>query len=86
VPPGSPLSSWPRTPAPDGTRTAELDLLTHLCGQTPQQLSDLLGQLSRSGFLSSWHDVRSEGEVLWQLGRSPATTLDGRSRDHSYRA
>ncbi|MFD3564084.1 hypothetical protein ACFWVU_31160 [Streptomyces sp. NPDC058686] len=71
---------------PDGTGTAELDLLTHLCGQTPQQLSDPLGRLSRSGFLPSWHDVRSEGEVLRPWGRSPATTLDGRSRDHSCRA
>lgn len=71
---------------PDGTGTAELDLLMHLCGQTPRQLNDLLDLLTRSRILSSWHDIRSEGEVLWQLGRPPSTTLDGRSRDHSCRA
>jgi hypothetical protein len=71
---------------PDGTGTAERDLLTHLCGQTPQQLSDLLGQLARTRCLSSWRDLRSEGEVAWQLDRPPSTTLEDRSRSHSCHA
>ncbi|WP_157869024.1 hypothetical protein [Streptomyces atriruber] len=55
---------------PDGTGAAELDLLTHLCGQTPQQLSDLLGQLSRSGLLLGCHHPRQQDEVSWQVDDS----------------
>ncbi len=64
----------------DGTGAVEMDLLTHLCGQTPQQLGGLLGQLVRSRFLSSWRDVRAEDEVSWQLGahrRHPSTAGRG---------
>ncbi|MFJ8932075.1 MULTISPECIES: hypothetical protein [unclassified Streptomyces] len=71
---------------PDGTGTAERDLLTHLCGQATHQLSDLFDQLTRARFLFSWHDVRVAGEVLWQLGRPPSASLDDQSRDHSCRA
>ncbi|MER7204014.1 hypothetical protein CG723_39045 [Streptomyces sp. CB01635] len=46
---------------PDGTTSADLDLLIHLCGPTPQQLTDLLDQLAGSQLPASWHQ---EGEVL----------------------
>ncbi|MEU6002851.1 hypothetical protein ABZ837_34205 [Streptomyces sp. NPDC047197] len=79
---------------PDGTGTAEMDLLMHLCAQTSHQLSDLLDQLTASRLISSWRRTPPEAEVTWQLpysGRatertSPSTEpggAKGRPRDHS---
>ncbi|MEU7045895.1 hypothetical protein AB0A77_33225 [Streptomyces varsoviensis] len=50
----------------DGTGSAELDVLTRLCGQSPQQLEDLLDQLVRSRLLADWRHISDE-EISWRL-------------------
>ncbi|GHA68984.1 hypothetical protein GCM10010372_80590 [Streptomyces tauricus] len=59
----------------DGTGTAELDALTRLCGQSPQQLEDLFDQLVRTRLLAAWRRLSHE-EVAWHLpspvGGNPA--------------
>ncbi|MCX4564241.1 hypothetical protein OHA02_49720 [Streptomyces phaeochromogenes] len=50
----------------DSTGSAELDLLTRLCGQSPQQLEDILDQLVRSRLLASWRHIGDE-EISWRL-------------------
>ncbi|MET7639845.1 hypothetical protein [Streptomyces sp. NPDC005438] len=52
---------------PDGAGSADMDLLTHLCAQTPQQLTDLLDELTGSRLLSSWRRAPQETEVVWHL-------------------
>ncbi|MDF9867927.1 hypothetical protein RKD45_006855 [Streptomyces griseus] len=51
----------------DGTGAADMELLAHLCGQTPLQLSDLFDRLTSSRLLSSWRRTGLEDEVLWEL-------------------
>lgn len=51
---------------PGGTPRAELDVLTRLCGQSPQQLEDLLDQLVRSRLLADWRHISDE-EISWRL-------------------
>ncbi|MFC4469331.1 hypothetical protein ACFPH6_33270 [Streptomyces xiangluensis] len=46
---------------------AELDVLARLCGQSPQQLEDLLDRLVRCSLLASWRHHRDSDEVSWQL-------------------
>jgi hypothetical protein len=50
----------------DSTGSAELDVLTRLCGQSPQQLEDLLDQLVRSRLLAGWRHISHE-EISWRL-------------------
>ncbi|MDQ1033091.1 hypothetical protein QF035_010673 [Streptomyces umbrinus] len=50
----------------DSTGSAELDVLTRLCGQSPQQLEDLLDQLVRSRLLTGWRHISHE-EISWRL-------------------
>lgn len=38
----------------------------HLCGQTPQQLTDLHNRLTKAHPLASWHCAPQEAEVVWQ--------------------
>ncbi|MFD5454645.1 hypothetical protein [Streptomyces olivaceus] len=52
---------------PDGAGSADVDLLTHQCAQTPQQLTDLLDELTGSRLLSSWRRAPQETEVVWHL-------------------
>ncbi|MFE4775977.1 hypothetical protein [Streptomyces sp. NPDC056713] len=51
-------------PHPDGAGSSDPDLLMHLCGQTPQQLTDLLDRLARAHPLASWHPAPQEAEVV----------------------
>ncbi|MFI6340813.1 hypothetical protein [Streptomyces sp. NPDC050535] len=44
----------------------DLDTLGRQCGQSPQQLEDLLDQLVRSQVLAAWHH-QDNGEVSWRL-------------------
>ncbi|MFS8202564.1 hypothetical protein ACLVWQ_28220 [Streptomyces sp. CWNU-52B] len=57
----------------DGTGSAELDVLTRLCGQSPQQLEDLLDQLLRTRLLTAWRHTSHE-EISWHL--PPPTRAD----------
>ncbi|MGI3202550.1 hypothetical protein ACRJ4W_37600 [Streptomyces sp. GLT-R25] len=41
-------------------------MLTRLCGQSPQQLEDLLDQLVRSRLLAGWRHISHE-EISWRL-------------------
>ncbi|WP_055618206.1 hypothetical protein [Streptomyces phaeochromogenes] len=50
----------------DSTGSTELDLLSRLCGQSPQQLEDLLDQLVRSRLLAGWRHIGDE-EISWHL-------------------
>ncbi|MGW0649425.1 hypothetical protein ACWD4T_11520 [Streptomyces umbrinus] len=50
----------------DSTGSVELDVLTRLCGQSPQQLEDLLDQLVRSRLLAGWRHISHE-EISWHL-------------------
>lgn len=54
----------------DGTGSTELDVLTHLCGQSPQQLEDVLDQLVRSRLLAVWQHLREHDEISWILPQS----------------
>ncbi|MFE9769567.1 hypothetical protein ACFYPC_34465 [Streptomyces sp. NPDC005808] len=45
---------------------ADLDILTRQCGQSPQQLEDLLDRLVRSQVLAAWHH-QDDDEVSWRL-------------------
>jgi hypothetical protein len=48
------------------TGSAERDLLARLCGQSPQQLQNLLDQLVRSRLLAGWRHIGCE-EISWHL-------------------
>ncbi|MCX4564270.1 MULTISPECIES: hypothetical protein [Streptomyces] len=48
------------------TGSAELDLLARLCGQSPQQLQNLLDQLVRSRLLAGWRHI-GDKEISWHL-------------------
>ncbi|MFE2610115.1 hypothetical protein ACFXDI_43920 [Streptomyces mirabilis] len=52
--------------AHSSTGSAELALLVRLCGQSPQQLEDLLDQLVRSRLLASWQHVGEHDEISWR--------------------
>lgn len=49
---------------------AEVDLLSRLCGQPPQQLPDLLDQLVRSHLLALWRRSPDHEEIIWLLPQS----------------
>jgi hypothetical protein len=53
----------------DGAGSAETDVLTRLCGQSSQQLEDVLDQLVRLGLLTAWRHTAEHGDVSWQLPR-----------------
>ncbi|MFJ6900662.1 hypothetical protein [Streptomyces hokutonensis] len=48
----------------DGGGSGELDVLTRLCGQSPQQLEELLDHLVRSSLLAGWRHIGDE-EISW---------------------
>jgi hypothetical protein len=52
---------------PDGTGTAEMDLLMYLCGLTSHQLDGLFDQLVASCVITSWRRAPQEAEIAWQL-------------------
>ncbi|WP_332880949.1 hypothetical protein [Streptomyces sp. NBC_00564] len=49
-----------------GAGLSDLDVLARQCGQSPQQLEDLLDRLVRSQVLAAWHH-QDNGEVSWRL-------------------
>ncbi|MGW0633495.1 hypothetical protein [Streptomyces sp. NPDC002758] len=51
---------------------ADMDILTRLCGHSPQQTAELLDRLTTSRILAAWHHHRDTDEVLWRLPRECA--------------
>ncbi|MGD6757218.1 hypothetical protein [Streptomyces sp. BH105] len=54
----------------DGAGLLGISVLTHLCGQTPEQLGDLLDRMTSSQLLASWRQARPEDGVIWHLPES----------------
>ncbi|MFJ8955198.1 hypothetical protein ACIRO1_34405 [Streptomyces sp. NPDC102381] len=54
----------------DGAGLLAMSVLTHLCGQTPEQLGDLLDRMTSSQLLTSWQQARPEDDVIWHLPES----------------
>ncbi|MFD4998713.1 hypothetical protein [Streptomyces buecherae] len=52
---------------PDGAGLLGMNVLTHLCGQTPEQLGDLLDRMTSSQLLVSWRQAHPEDDVTWRL-------------------
>jgi hypothetical protein len=61
----------------DDAGSAELDVLTRLCGQSPQQLEDLFNQLVDCRLLATWRHVSDNDEISWLLPGVP-----GRAAPH----
>lgn len=52
--------------------SADLDVVTRLCGHSPQQTKELLDRLVSARTLSVWHHHRETDEVFWKLPPQPA--------------
>lgn len=50
-----------------GAGCSDLDALARQCGQSPQQLEDLLDRLVRLRLLAAWHHHRDDDEVSWAV-------------------
>ncbi|WP_282703919.1 hypothetical protein [Streptomyces sp. CC219B] len=47
--------------------STDMDVLTRLCGHSPQQTGELLDRLVATRTLAAWHHNRETDEVFWQL-------------------
>ncbi|MFJ9174888.1 hypothetical protein [Streptomyces sp. NPDC102360] len=55
---------------PDGAGLLKMNVLTHLCGQTPEHLRDLrdlLDRLTSSQLPASWRQARPEDDAVRHL-------------------
>lgn len=50
----------------------DMDVLTRLCGHSPQQTAELLDRLVTTRTLGAWHHNRETDEVSWQLPQPEA--------------
>ncbi|MFG3063960.1 hypothetical protein ACGFYM_36140 [Streptomyces sp. NPDC048231] len=53
----------------DGAGQTEFDILTRLCGQSPQQMEAALDHLVRLRLLRAWQRQAGHDELSWQLSR-----------------
>ncbi|QKW54138.1 hypothetical protein HUT08_36165 [Streptomyces buecherae] len=60
--------------AEEGT---DMEVLTRLCGHSPQQTGELLDRLVTTRTLSAWHHSRETDEVFWQLPQPQARVRPG---------
>ncbi|MFD5861477.1 hypothetical protein [Streptomyces chartreusis] len=61
-----------------GEHSTDMDILTRLCGHSPQQTGELLDRLVATRTLETWQHSRESDEVLWQL---PSPQVQPRSVD-----
>lgn len=54
--------------------STDMDILTRLCGHSPQQTGDLLDGLVTTRTLGAWHHNRESDEVFWQLPQPQVRT------------
>ncbi|MFD0008933.1 hypothetical protein ACFVJ4_42165 [Streptomyces sp. NPDC127178] len=52
--------------------STDMDILTRLCGHSPQQTGELLDRLVATRTLEAWQYNRETDEVFWQLPQSQA--------------
>ncbi|WP_093911467.1 hypothetical protein [Streptomyces sp. cf386] len=55
-----------------GEHSADMDILTRLCGHSPQQTGELLDRLVATRTLEAWQHNRQTDEVFWQLPQPQA--------------
>ncbi|MGI5380589.1 hypothetical protein ACQEV2_41580 [Streptomyces sp. CA-251387] len=65
--------------------STDMDILTRLCGHSPQQTAELLDRLVTTRTLGAWHHSRETDEVVWQLPQPQARTRPV-VLPHGYRA
>ncbi|ULR47821.1 hypothetical protein [Streptomyces deccanensis] len=54
--------------------STDMDILTRLCGHSPQQTGELLDRLVTTRTLRAWHHNRETDAVSWQLPQPQART------------
>jgi len=52
--------------------STDMDILTRLCGHSPQQTGELLDRLVATRTLRAWHHNRETDEVVWELPQPQA--------------
>ncbi|MGW2063483.1 hypothetical protein ACWCO9_23075 [Streptomyces sp. NPDC001937] len=55
------------------TGSAESETVTHLCGQSAQQIDDLFDQLARTRVLATWRRDRNSDDLYWRLPENART-------------
>lgn len=55
-----------------GEHSTDMDILTRLCGHSPQQTGELLDRLVTTRILGAWQHNRETDEVFWQLPQPQA--------------
>jgi predicted DNA-binding transcriptional regulator YafY len=51
--------------------TGDLDAVSRLGGQSPQQTKELLDRLVAEQALTAWHHRQNTDDILWQFPQSP---------------